>query len=110
MSEPCSIRQKCQQRWHKCSQKPTKCSKTLICWSFSTCRATTPNLIYSEHWSQSCGKDLNLLREEVMGAKRQHLRDGLEMSVLVREYGIVSDCYSRDEHIQQWHVIALVRQ
>ena len=49
-------------------------------------------------------------REEVMGAKRQHLRDGLEMSVLVREYGIVSDCYSRDEHIQQWHVIALVRQ
>ena len=48
--------------------------------------------------------------EEVMGAKRQHLRDGLEMSVFVSEHGTVSECYSRDEHIQQRHVIALVRE
>ena len=49
-------------------------------------------------------------REEVMGAERQHLRDGLEMSVLMGEHGTVSECYSRDEHIQQRHVIALIRE
>lgn len=49
-------------------------------------------------------------REEVMGANRQHLLDGLEVSVFVSEHGTVSECYSRDEHIQQRHVIALVRK
>ena len=33
----------------------TQCSKTPICWSFSTYRATTPNLIYSGRWLQGCG-------------------------------------------------------
>ena len=45
-----------------------------------------------------------------MGAKRHYLRDGLEMSVLVGENSTVSECYSRDEHIQQRHVIALIRE
>ena len=45
-----------------------------------------------------------------MGAKRQHLRDGLKMSVFVSEHGTVSECYSRDEHIQERHVTALIRE